>query len=121
MTTPYLFQGKRAKASLVFNSLTKYIGGHANALGGAVTETGLYDWSKFENLYSNYKKGDVSSWGITQIKKKGLRDFGATLGPEAAHHISIGSDTLALRMERACENARTLTEYLSSHESKKKV
>ena len=121
MTTPYLFQGKRAKASLVFNSLTKYIGGHANALGGAVTETGLYDWSKFENLYSNYKKGDVSSWGITQIKKKGLRDFGATLGPEAAHHISIGSDTLALRMERACENARTLTEYLSSHDSVKKV
>ena len=59
--------------------------------------------------------------GITQIKKKGLRDFGATLGPEAAHHISIGSDTLALRMERACENARTLTEYLSSHDSVKKV
>ncbi|MBT3563924.1 MAG: hypothetical protein HN493_08285, partial [Gammaproteobacteria bacterium] len=55
------------------------------------------------------------------IKKKGLRDFGATLGPEAAHHISIGSDTLALRMERACENARTLTEYLSSHDSVKKV
>ena len=47
MTTPYLFQAKKAKASLVINSLTKYIGGHANALGGAVTETGLYDWSKF--------------------------------------------------------------------------
>jgi len=121
MTTPYLFQPKNVKASLVINSLTKYIGGHANALGGAVTETGLYDWSKFENLYDNYKKGDVSSWGITQIKKKGLRDFGATLGPEAAHHISIGSDTLGLRMEKACENARTLTEFLSSHSKVKKV
>jgi O-acetylhomoserine (thiol)-lyase len=121
MTTPYLFQAKKAKASLVLNSLTKYIGGHANALGGAVTETGLYDWSRFENLYDNYKKGDVSGWGITQIKKKGLRDFGATLGPEAAHHISIGSDTLALRMEKACYNAKTLTDFLSSHSQVKKV
>ncbi|MFT4714798.1 MAG: O-acetylhomoserine (thiol)-lyase, partial [Candidatus Azotimanducaceae bacterium] len=74
-----------------------------------------------ENLYDNYKKGDVSGWGITQIKKKGLRDFGATLGPEAAHHISIGSDTLALRMEKACYNAKTLTDFLSSHSQVKKV
>ena len=121
MTTPYLFRPKSVKASLVINSLTKYIGGHANALGGAVTETGHYDWSKFDNLYDNYKKGDSSTWAITQIKKKGLRDFGATLGAEAAHHLSIGSDTLALRMERACENAQTLAVYLDRHDKVKKV
>ncbi len=121
MTTPYLFQPRTVGASLVINSLTKYIGGHANALGGAVTELGNFDWSVFPNLYDNYKKGEVSSWAITQIKKKGLRDFGASLGPEAAHHISVGSDTLALRMERACANAMQLTGYLSSHPGIKRV
>lgn len=121
MTTPYLFQPREVGASLVINSLTKYIGGHANALGGAVTEMGNYDWSSFPHIYDNYKGADVSRWAITQIRKKGIRDFGATLGPEAAHHISVGSDTLALRMERACANARALTEYLSAHEKVTKV
>lgn len=121
MTTPYLFQPREVGASLIINSLTKYIGGHANALGGSVTETGNYDWSDFPNIYDNYKKGDPSGWAIQQIKKKGLRDFGASLGPEAAHHISVGSDTLALRMERICSNAQTLCEYLSNHSKVKKV
>ena len=121
MTTPYLFVPKEVGASLVVNSLTKYIGGHANALGGAVTETGLFDWSAFTNIYDNYKKGDVSNWAITQIKKKGLRDFGASLGPEAAHHISVGSDTLALRMDRIGSNAQQLAEYLDGHEKVKQV
>ncbi|MFP6809362.1 MAG: cystathionine gamma-synthase family protein [Pseudomonadales bacterium] len=121
MTTPYLFRPASVGASLVVNSLTKYIGGHGNALGGAVTETGQFDWSTFPNLYDNYKKGTVANWAITQIKKKGLRDFGASLGAEAAHHISIGSDTLALRMEQACSNASILTAYLDRHAKVKKV
>ncbi len=121
MTTPYLFQPKSVGASLVVNSLTKYIGGHANALGGAITETGIFDWETFPHLYDNYKKGDRASWALTQIKKKGLRDFGATLGAEAAHHISVGSDTLALRMEQACKNAQTLADYLDAHGNVKKV
>lgn len=121
MTTPYLFQPKSVNASLVINSLTKYIGGHANALGGAVTELGNYDWSRFPHLYDNYKKGEVSTWGITQIKKKGLRDFGASLSAEAAHHISVGSDTLALRMEKSCSNAHILAKYLNDHPKVKNV
>lgn len=121
MTTPYLFQPKDVDASLIINSLTKYIGGHANALGGAVTETGNYDWRDFPNLYDDYKKGDASGWAIQQIKKKGLRDLGASLGPEAAHHISVGSDTLALRMERICTNAQLLCDYLAGHPRVKKV
>jgi O-acetylhomoserine (thiol)-lyase len=121
MTTPYLFQPRTVGASLVINALTKYIGGHGNALGGAVTETGLFDWATYPHIYDTYKKGDPSGWGLQQIKKKGLRDFGASLGPEAAHHISVGSDTLALRMERACANAMILTEYLSAHPRVKKV
>jgi O-acetylhomoserine (thiol)-lyase len=116
LTSPYLFQPRLVDASLVISSLTKYIGGHGNALGGAVTEMGAFDWSTFPNIYDTYKKGQVSSWGITQIKKKGLRDFGASLGPEAAHHLAVGSETLALRMERQCANALAMCRYLEAHD-----
>jgi len=121
MTTPYLFQPRNVGASLVVHSLTKYIGGHANALGGSVTEVANFDWSEFPNLYDTYKTGPAALWGITQIKKKGLRDFGAALSAEAAHHISVGSDTLALRVERACSNAAALASYLDGHPRVKRV
>ena len=115
MTSPYLFQPRTVGASLVVNSLTKYIGGHGNALGGAVTELGHFDWTAFPNIYPDYQKGGGEKWGITQIKKKGLRDFGAALGPEAAHHIAVGAETLALRLERQCASAQALCDYLSGH------
>ena len=116
MTSPYLFQPVDHGASLVVNSLTKYIGGHGNALGGAVTEVGNFDWARFENIYDNYRAGEPVKWGITQIKKKGLRDFGAALAPEAAHHIAVGAETLALRMERQCANTQRLVEFLAAHD-----
>ncbi|MEA3153173.1 MAG: O-acetylhomoserine (thiol)-lyase [Betaproteobacteria bacterium] len=115
MTSPYLFLPKRVGASLIINSLTKCIGGHGNALGGAVTDTGLYDWSKYANVYDTYKKGAAATWGILQIRKKGLRDLGTSLAPEAAHHIAVGAETLALRMERTCANALKLAGYLEAH------
>ena len=121
MTSPYLFQPKTVGASLVVNSLTKYIGGHGNALGGAVTEMGSYDWSGFTNIYPEYQRGEPQKWGITQIKKKGLRDFGASLGPEAAHHIAMGAETLALRVQRQSDNAMAMCHYLSNHPQVKKV
>ena len=121
MTSPYLFQPATVGASLVVNSLTKYIGGHGNALGGAVTETGQYDWASFANIYDTYRKGDAEKWAITQIRKKGLRDFGAALGPEAAHHLGIGAETLALRLERQCANARALAAFLDAHDKVDRV
>ncbi len=121
MTSPYLFQPKTVGASLVVNSLTKYIGGHGNALGGVVTEMGSYDWSNFTNIYPEYQRGEPQKWGITQIKKKGLRDFGASLGPEAAHHIAMGAETLALRVQRQSDNAMAMCHYLSNHPQVKKV
>jgi O-acetylhomoserine (thiol)-lyase len=114
MTSPYLFQPAKVRASLVVNSLTKYIGGHGNVLGGAVTEQGNFDWRRFPNIADDYRKGDSQFWGLTQIKKKGLRDFGASLAPEAAHHIAIGAETLALRMERQCHNTRRLVAHLAN-------
>lgn len=121
MTSPYLFLPGQVDASLVINSLTKYIGGHGNALGGAVTEMGTFDWSGFDNIYDTYRKGPPEKWGITQIKKKGLRDFGASLGPEAAHHIAVGAETLALRMHRQCSNALALAQYLDGHPKVRRV
>jgi O-acetylhomoserine (thiol)-lyase len=111
MTSPHLFQPKSVGASLVVNSLTKYIGGHGNALGGSITDTGLFNWEAYDNILDTYRKGDSAMWGITQIRKKGLRDMGASLGPEAAHHLAVGSETLPLRMDKACKNALALAEF----------
>ena len=121
MTSPYLFKPATVGASLVVNSLTKYIGGHGAALGGAVTETGHYDWSRFANIHDIYRKGDPGKWAITQIRKKGLRDFGAALGAEAAHQLSLGAETLALRQERQCANALALANRLAAHPSVRRV
>ncbi len=115
MTSPYLFRPKTVGAGLVVNALTKYIGGHGNALGGAVTDVGTFDWTRFPNIYESYKGGQPALWGITQIRKKGLRDWGATLSAEQAHHLAVGAETLALRMDRACANAVALAEFLAAH------
>jgi O-acetylhomoserine (thiol)-lyase len=121
MTGPYLFRPKDVGAHLVISSLTKYTGGHGNALAGAVTDTGLYDWSKFPNIYDSYRSTRASHQGITQIRKKGLRDFGGALSPEAAHHISVGAETMALRMERQCSNTMQIAQFLDGHPKIKKV
>ncbi len=121
ITTPYLFSPKSVGASFIVNSLSKYFGGHGDALGGAVTDTGLYDWSEFPNIYDNYKTGPATTWGLTQLKKKGLRDFGATLSPEAAHTLALGSETLSLRVERASDNALALAQFCAAHPRVKTV
>lgn len=114
MTTPVLFQAKDVGASLVVHSLSKSICGHGNALGGSVSDTGLFDWSHYDNILDIYKKGASKGWGILQIRKKGLRDLGSTLSAEHAHRISAGLETLELRMDRACQNALRLAQWLSA-------
>jgi O-acetylhomoserine (thiol)-lyase len=116
MTSPYLFQPKAVGAGLVVNALTKSIAGHGNALGGSLTDTGLYDWSRYPHIVESYKKYPVAQWGMAQIRAKALRDFGASLGPEAAHHIAVGSETMALRIERECANALALARMLAADE-----
>jgi len=116
MTSPYLFRPKAVGASLVINALTKSISGHGHALGGSLTDTGLFDWSRFPNIVETYKKFPVAQWGMTQIRAKALRDFGASLGPEAAHHIAIGAETMALRLERSCANAMAVARMLEADE-----
>ncbi len=114
MTTPYLFRPKSVGAGLVVNALTKSIGGHGIALGGSLTDTGEYDWSAYPHIAENYKRNPPAQWGMAQVRAKGLRDFGAALGPEAAHHIAVGAETLALRMERSCANALAVAQMLEA-------
>jgi len=121
MTTPYLFRPADVGAGLSINSLTKSISGHGNALGGAVTDTGRYDWTKFPNILDSYKKGQPATWGLLQVRKKGLRDTGGTLSGENAHRIATGAETLALRMDRACDNAHKLASWLASQPGVAKV
>lgn len=116
MTSPYLFRPKAVGASIVINALTKSIGGHGNALGGSLTDTGLYDWSRFPHIFDTYKRFPVAQWGIAQIRAKALRDFGASLGPEAAHHLAVGSETMALRLDRECANALAVAQMLEADE-----
>jgi O-acetylhomoserine (thiol)-lyase len=114
MTSPYLFQPKTVGASLVVNSLTKSIGGHGNALGGALTDTGLFDWGQYPHILDNYKKFPAVQWGMAQLRAKSLRDFGAALGPEAAHHIAVGAETMALRMDRSSASALAVAQMLEA-------
>lgn len=116
MTSPYLFRPKTVGASLVVNALTKSIGGHGNALGGSLTDTGLYDWTRFPNIFDTYKRFAPVQWGVAQIRAKALRDFGSALGPEAAHHLAVGAETIALRLDRECINAMAVATMLETDE-----
>jgi O-acetylhomoserine (thiol)-lyase len=112
ITTPALFRPRDVQAGLVVHSLSKGIAGHGDTLGGAVCDTGLFDWSRYPNILENYRKGDPAAWGLLQIRKKGLRDLGGTLRAEDAHRIAIGAETLQLRIDRTSSNALALARWL---------
>jgi O-acetylhomoserine (thiol)-lyase len=106
----------------VMNSFSKYIGGHGNALGGSITDTGVYEWKNYPNINENVMQtAEQKRWALVQIRKRGLRDGGGSLSPEAAHTLAIGAETLALRMKAICANALTLANYLTQHPKIKKV
>ncbi len=121
MTTPHLFQPRSVGASLVVHSLTKLICGHGDALGGAVCDVGGFDWAAYPRINEAYRKGDPALWGLQQMRKKGLRDMGATLTAEHAHRIARGAETLALRVDRACDNALRLAQWLNDQPGVAKV
>ncbi len=114
MTSPSLFQPKAVGAGLVINSLTKSIAGHGNVLGGAITDTGLFDWASYPHIAAHFRKQAPAQQGMAQLRAKALRDFGASLAPDAAHQIAVGAETLALRMERESLNALALAQMLEA-------
>lgn len=121
ITSPLLFRPASVGASLVINSLTKTIAGHGTALGGAVTDTGLFDWQNYPNITAGYRQGDARQWGLQQIRKKGLRDMGGTLSSEHAHQISVGAETLALRVAQSSATALQLARLLEQHPAVSRV
>ena len=115
VTSPALFLPRSVGAGLVVNSLTKTIAGHGDALGGAVTDTGLFDWAAYPNIFNAYRQGDPRQWGLQQIRKKALRDMGGTLSSEQAHRISVGAETLPLRVRHCSATALALARWLQAH------
>lgn len=115
ITSPALFRPATVGAGLVVNSLTKTIAGHGAALGGAVTDTGLFDWAAYPNISPSYRGLDAKQQGLQQLRKKGLRDMGAALAPEQAHRIALGAETLALRVAQSSASALALARYLQKH------
>lgn len=115
ITTPALFRGRDVQAGLVVHSLSKGISGHGDAMGGAVCDTGLFDWGRYPNILAPYRKGEPANWGLQQIRKRGLRDFGGTLRAEDAHRIALGAETMTLRVERASANCLAIAQWLQAH------
>lgn len=124
--TPYLCRPIEQGATLVVHSLTKYLTGNGTVTGGAVVDSGRFDWSasdKFPSLsapepaYHGLKFHETfgnlafTFHGIAI----GLRDLGMTLNPQAAHYTLMGIETLSLRMQKHVANARTVAEWLERH------
>ena len=115
-------------ADIVTHSTTKYMDGHAATVGGAIVDSGNFDWSKYPDKFPGLCSPDESYHGITYTEKFGkaayitkatsqlMRDLGSIQSPFNAFILNLGLETLPLRMERHCSNAQTVAEFLESHE-----
>ena len=114
-------------ADIVVHSTTKYMDGHATAVGGAIIDSGNFDWSAHKDQFHGLTTPDPSYHGIVYTEKFGktaylvkatvqlMRDFGSTASPMNAFLLNIGLETLHLRIPRHCSNAQAVAEYLAGH------
>ena len=126
LATPYLLRPIEHGADIVVHSLTKFIGGHGNSIGGILVDGGTFDWSKSGN-YPMLSQPRPEYGGMVlhetfgnfafaiAARVLGLRDFGPAISPFNAFLILTGLETLPLRMQRHCDNAKNVAEYLSKH------
>ncbi len=126
LATPYLVRPIEHGADIVVHSLTKFIGGHGNSIGGMIVDGGTFDWSKSGN-YPMLSEPRPEYGGIVlhetfgnfafaiAARVLGLRDVGPAISPFNAFLILTGLETLPLRMQRHCDNAQAVAEYLSTH------
>ena len=115
-------------ADIVTHSTTKYMDGHAMCVGGAIVDSGNFDWESCAEKFSGLTTPDESYHGITYTQKFGkaayitkataqlMRDLGAIQAPQNAFLLNVGLETLPLRMERHCYNAQKTAEFLQHHE-----
>jgi O-acetylhomoserine (thiol)-lyase len=124
--TPYLCRPILLGADIVMHSVTKWIGGHGIAIGGAIIDGGRFDWQaarKFPTLTEPYAGYHGLVFGdefgpaafIMRARAEGLRDFGACLSPTNAFHLLQGVETLPLRMQRHMENTAAVLDFLCKH------
>lgn len=115
-------------ADIVTHSTTKYMDGHAMSVGGAIVDSGNFDWEACADKFPGLTKPDDSYHGVTYTKQFGkgayitkatvqlMRDLGSIQSPQNAFLLNVGLETLPLRMERHCENAQAVAEFLEQHE-----
>ena len=127
LATPYLLRPKEYGADIVVHSLTKFLGGHGNSIGGAIVDCGTFDWIK-SGRYPTLSAPMASYHGITlaetfgnfafaiACRVLGLRDFGPAISPFNAFLLLTGIETLPLRMQRHCDNALAVATWLAAHD-----
>ena len=127
VATPILLRPFEHGADIVVHSLTKYIGGHGNSIGGAIVDSGKFPWGEHKERFAVLNTPDPSYHGANYVEALGaaayiararvvpLRNTGAALSPFNAFLILQGIETLPLRMERHCENALKVAQYLEQH------
>lgn len=127
LASPYLCLPKQHGADIIVHSLTKFLGGHGNSVGGVLIDCGTFDWLGARHRYSTLVEPNPSYGGMVLAKAfgnfafaiaarvMGLRDLGPAISPMNAFLILTGIETLALRMQRHCENASAVASFLSAH------
>ena len=127
VATPALIKPINYGADIVVNSLTKYMGGHGNSLGGVIVDGGQFPWDKYPEKFHMLNEPEASYHGVVYTEAMGpaayiarartvpLRNTGSALSPMNAFLILQGMQTLPLRMQRHCENALAVADYLNGH------
>ena len=115
-------------ADIIIHSTTKYMDGHASSVGGAIVDSGNFDWDAYPGKFSGLTEPDASYHGLTYTTSFGkgayitkatvqlMRDLGSTQSPQNAFLLNLGLETLHLRMPRHCENALKVAKYLSERD-----
>ena len=127
VATPFLCRAFDHGADIVVHSLTKYIGGHGTTIGGIIVDSGKFDWVANKERFPMLNDPDPSYHGVVYTEALGaaafigrcrvvpLRNTGSAIAPHSAFQLMQGLETLGLRMERHCENAQKVAEYLQQH------
>jgi O-acetylhomoserine (thiol)-lyase len=125
--SPYLLRPIEHGADIVVHSLTKYMGGHGTTVAGMIVDSGKFPWAEHKARFKRLNEPDVSYHGVVYTEALGpaafigrarvvpLRNTGAALSPFNAFLILQGIETLALRMDRTCENTLAIAHYLKTH------
>ena len=126
--TPWGCQPFKWGADIVTHSTTKYLDGHAAAVGGAIVDSGNFNWDAYADKYPGLTTPDDSYHGVTYTERFGqggayitkavvqlMRDFGSTPAPMNSFLLGLGIETLPLRMARHCANAQGIAEFLETH------